>query len=769
MTTMEERLCFSGPNALCDATGFFRKDECSDSPGRPLAVYGMTPLQAACFAEDCVKIARCLENRQTHFSAHSRSIFPPPLSICCLWKTTPGSGTLSNPCAGISYGSVACAEAMLLHGADPEGLADAVMERLRVGTHSTKAAAVDVEKSFWEGKKGPSEGIRPLHLALLNNNTPLVKLLLMHHASVKPLQRMALWCCCASWSIGGLAMLAVVDDEAVRSAAAMPLDDCGQTAMHIALLHYPRDEYCMPNDDICEHNDRLLHLLDMLSFYGCNVNARDNLGRTALHVAWRSGHADAAVHLIEQLHADPAIRDADGATAFGSHPSNLPSAAVLLAGLTLNTHLPASWEHLHGLVTSVLRHDPHAVMMEDAEPCTSPASTTTTALHLLCESFASLRLLYPVERIVALAEALLNHTPACVQIRDAHFLTPLFIACSAPCCAAFVDVLLKYGADPWQRCCDRKKLGQCSSQVTCLQQLLALPEPYYGVGDVALSLIGATENFDVNDLSQPYEPSKPFLDSLVVRTHPYWQSFFEVMCPPETEKEKRLREAQRFYSYATSASHSAAPLQDLVGEVSSVCFKKERQSIRSTSATASLVSPEARGASSSRDSRSMAEAPLDVTAQLPGPVQASLALYRLDELNAVKFAHRSPVTTQLTDALEADTASPLPHILQLVSAEDDGERRSVAQHSRQRDAKEEDEEEEEEEEPSLLARFLQEREAEEAFRRRCWEDAYTMEEMRRQHMRSLQFAAERHSGLQRLTDYHHQRCKDLQPRVYYVQ
>lgn len=792
----EERLCFSGPNALCDTRGVFGGGVDASSPeGRDssrtslhqLTVHGMTSLQMACFAEDCVRLSRCIENRLTHFSAHRNSLFPPPLSICCLWKCHEHHSTRANVpeddeeeeekgSRKISFGSLACAEALLLHDADPEALCDPLIERLRVGTVTATTADGAEQESLNRSQSSLSVqsaaaltavSIRPLHLALLNNNTSLVKLLLKHGATVRPLHHAALHASCCSWSIGGLAMVAHMDDEAVRAAASERLDACQRTAMHVALLHYPRDDYAMPNDDVCEHGDRLLYLLDMLAFYGCDVDAQDEVGSTALHEAWRFGCADAAVHLIERLHASTTLLDNTGATAFQVHPSGLPSAAVLLGGLARDAHVSPSWHHLERLIAAVLRHDPHAVMTQKAQGSSDDKSTDTyasetteapltgiaTALHVLCESFGALQHLYPTDRLVALAEALLLHSPRCVNMCDEVGLTPLFLACSSSMCSkAFINVLLAHGADPWMRCCDRKKLGQAGSEVTCLQQLLALPEPYSGIGDVALSLIEAIGNFDLNDLSQPYQPSRPFMESTTVRTHPYWQSFFEVICPPETEKEKRKREAERFYAYASlgRSNGSVLPQQTMVGEVSSVLSNsivKQRTPPQQESSGGAAVSSssflrstfihavEQRKAEENHEERGER----DVTAQLPAAVVSAVAMFRLEDLNTARFV------------LEQDRATRAAQC-----GEDDELRREDLMFPTVPQSGTSSVEDEQKDLP-ILVQFLREREAEEAFRRRCWEDPYAVEEMRRQHMRALSFAAERHSGLLQLVDYHQYR------------
>ena len=713
MSELELASCFSGPNALIDVSGYF-----------DLSSARMTALQLASFREDRVRLSSIIDNRNTHFSSSPGSIFPTPLHLCCMWKLKPrlGNDAGNDPCRNISYGSVSCAEMLLLHGADPNGLLDATLDRLRIGTVSSIGAKFtsssngdeDILCASRRGSiverdenptKSSSTSIRPLHLALFNNNTALVKLLLLHGAEIRPLEKMCLWCCATSWSIGGLAMLASVDEPGMRRAASDPSGlntDDHQTAMHVALLNDPREEYCMANSEVCEHVERLIHFLDLVSSFGCPVNAQDARGNTALHYAWRYGNAQAAIHLVEVLHADPAIKNDEGATPFHYHPSQLPSAAVLLSGLTNQLHLSSSWKVMHQAALALLRYDPEAVVGRS-----SPSPwLATTALHVLSEGFSSLKEMYPADDLVALAVDLLQHSPNAINLPNERGLTPLLIACSSPCTPDFVDSLLVHGGDP---------RTTTAAGLTCLQQLLCLTEPYPGIGDVALSLVVALGEFDVNDLSQSPSSSKPFLDAHVVRTHPYWQSFYEAVSPPKTEKEKREREASRFYHYANNASGTA----QIIGELSSALNESAV-----SSRYAAFVERRKQQQQVEQDEHFSNKTTL--VAEVPsGPLgpscEAAISTFQCAELNAIKYDPRRQVTDDDGYSFPADKSLmckglPVGHVLVIL---------------------------------------LRERAEEEELRRQCLEDSYVTQEMRRQHQRTLQFAAARHAHLPKIVNQHY--------------
>lgn len=524
------------------------------------------------------------------------SLFPAPLYLAAMYKS-PNPHRCSPAALRSSFGSLAAVEAQLTRGVDPKG-------RDIISGHSS-----ELVKSL-----APLPLFTPLHLACLHGHHLIAAALIqsggLRQTSQKELMGV-LVACAMSCSIRCLMLVRRGRELLVDHMIGRSVTENGRTLLHYAVLA-PLNSDCIHNEigseDECscesDYEERRGRFCQLLVGLGCPVDASSASclhGDTALHLAWRTGKSAIARMLVEELNANPAIRNAIGELPFECHAVGMSSAHIAVhggaCGLVQDSGPLSNVSFLKFLLQWVYPQCMDDTQSRDllGQAILQPSERSGGhVLHALCASPYWMHhvnrqdMLWVVHEMCLLAQSATSsksdfdvkwiNCPIVSEVAGApRCATPLVLAIEQGSPLELVQLLLRWGACPTSRATrsDLHEESKLSPPLNAFQALASQRQPFPHIGETAiLTLLAVSGDHDrhanhedagsVDEDTKALIPSLAVLNSLLthptcaqrsmldvplIQTHPFWQSFYEVMMPPVDEKDRRRREAERFYKF----------------------------------------------------------------------------------------------------------------------------------------------------------------------------------------------------------------------------
>lgn len=538
------------------------------------------------------------------------SLLPTPLMLAVMYKAPSAFSGVSPLTAHSSFGSLSVVEALLTRGVDPCGL-DAVRSTSRSiycgsGSPSTEpplmtpllvacfhgrhTIAASLVQSGGVGQRATRKTLTNLLIGCaLSCSIRCFMLIRRGRESV----------------VDSILSRAVTKDGRTLLHLAVLAHLSSDT---IATEHGSEDECSSASD----YEDRRAHFCQLLVGLGCPVDAAavgpSLEGDTALHLAWRTGKSALCRALVVDMMANPSICNERGELPFECHGILMSSLQIAFQGGVCNL-IQDSGPQSSLLFLDVLlqwvypqclgsRETRQRLLNALVQP--SPRNGWN-ALHSLCSSVYWMRHAHQSDvirishQICELVKLLHNeffsesggedyercwiNRPVIAEVAGSlRMATPLVLAVEAGAPLTFLHLLLHHGANGTLQPDVPHDVAvpsgvRLAPSLNAFQTIATLRSPYPHIGDAAMMLLlSATATLHLPP-SQPntapmIEPTMEVLRSFathptnahacmtdlpIVQTHPYWQTFFEVLIPPADEKDRRKREANRFRQFHTGA------------------------------------------------------------------------------------------------------------------------------------------------------------------------------------------------------------------------
>jgi hypothetical protein len=569
-------------------------------------------LQFASLLERPHMAAAVLDNAQKPITLapSPSSLLPTPLLLAAMYKAPNSFSGVSPLTSKASFGSLSVVESLLARGVDPCGL-DIIRS-------TSRSRYVDNSPSSSPPLVTPLmlaclHGRHAIAASLVQSGG------VGQSATRKSLANL-LVACALSCSVRCFMLIRRGREAAVDSIVSKPITADGRTLLHFAVLaHLCGDTVATEHgcDDECssesDYEERRAHFCQLLVALGCPVDAAATgtslAGDTALHLAWSTGKSALARTLVVDMMANPAIHNDRGELPFECHAILMSSVQIALQGGICNLVQDAGPQSSLSYIDFLLQWVyPQCLESTQARrsllrSLVSPSQHNGwNALHSLCSSVYWMHhanqhdMVRIAHRLCQLLTLLLTEdstptTSASCELK-AHWInrpviaevagelrmtTPLVLAVDAGAPLALIHLLLHYGADAVLQPAVPQDVVvpnyiRLAPSFNAFQAIAALRSPYAHIGDAAMMLLLAATALmhpaqsstpvvaSIEGLNSiPTHPTNPHVSMMelpVVQTHPYWQTFFEVLVPPVDEKDRRRREANRFKLFQRGAVDS---------------------------------------------------------------------------------------------------------------------------------------------------------------------------------------------------------------------